>query len=264
MLEPLKQFRKRVNDGEVVFGPSLTLADPEISAILAPSSDFMWYDLEHGRMSEEALRAHVHISHGFGKMCIVRVPDGATATIKPILDGGVDSILVPQVRSARQVRAAVADCRYPPRGTRGLGPRAPVGYGRIDILEYAAQADENIFTWVMIEHCDAIDDLDNILAIEDLNGIVIGPMDLSASYGLMGKITHPTVDGAIGHAIKSARQAGKIVGVGWGDQLQGLKEQFLDRGVQLVQLGCDFMYMTHFWQQIAGPYREKLKGFRVS
>lgn len=260
MFEPLKQFRKRINDGQILYGASLTLADPEISAILAPSCDFMWYDLEHGGISEEALRAHIHISHGFGKMAMVRVPDGLTGTIKPILDGGADSILVPQVRSAEQVRSFVDDCRYPPRGTRGVGPRAPIGYGRFDINQYASDADENIFTWVMIEHCDAVDDLDNIMAIEDLDGIVIGPMDLSASYGLMGQTTHPTVDGAIDRAIKAAREAGKAVGVGWETRTEGLKEQYLDRGVQLVQLGCDFMYMTYFWNQIADPYREKMSG----
>ena len=264
MLEPLKHYRQRLNRGQALYGSSLTLADPEVSAILAPPSDFIWYDLEHSMISHEALRSHMAISHGCGTACMVRVVDGSTASIKPVLDAGADSIIVPQVKSVDEVQRAVADCRYPPRGTRGFGPRVPTDYGRLDLIEYAAEADTNIFTWVMIEHRNAIDVMEDIAAIEDLDGIIIGPVDLSASYGLLAQLDHPTVDGAISRAIKVARAAGKIVGVGWDMRLDRLKEQFLDRGVQLVQVGCDFMYMTHFWQETMGAYREKMKDFRVT
>ena len=263
MLEPLKQFRKRINDDEILFGPSLTLADPEISAILAPSSDFMWYDLEHGGISEETLRAHMHISHGLGRMCMVRLPDGSTRSIKPVLDSGADSIIVPQIRSADEVRRVVAECRYPPQGTRGFGPRVGADFGRINACEYAKEANKNIFIWVMIEHCDAVEAIDNIVATEGLDGIIIGPMDLSASYGVLGQTDQLTVDNAIKHTIEAASRAGKTVGVGWETRLEGLKEQFLDRGAQLIQVGCDFMYLTYFWERVVRSYREKIADFRV-
>ena len=152
-------------------------------------------------------------------------------------------MVVPQVRSADEVRRVVEDCRYPPLGSRGFGPRRPSNYARITGDKYIQSMNENVFVSVQIENLDALHALDEIVTITSLDSIVIGPMDLSASMGLTGQISHPKVVKAIESIIFSTLNAGLFVGIGLGMDLK-LARYWAQRGVQWIQLGSDFEYLT--------------------
>ena len=97
-----------------------------------------------------------------------------TPFIKPVLDAGASGIVVPQVRSVEEVQQVVADCRYPPLGQRGFGPLIPTNYGRDGgDVEYAERANAGIYVSVMIETAEALDALDQIVAVPGLDGVVI-------------------------------------------------------------------------------------------
>jgi 2-keto-3-deoxy-L-rhamnonate aldolase RhmA len=255
--DPFYQFRQKIAAGQLCLGPSVTLTDPRVTDALGDSVDFIWLDLEHSLMSPEAVAGHMLAARGRGVPVIVRVVAGETPFIKPILDAGADGIIVPQVTSAAEVKRAVDDCRYPPVGTRGYGPRVPSNYGRDGGDDYVRRANEDVFTAVMIETREAVEAIDEIVAVPGLDSIVLGPMDLSASYGMLGQTEHPTVIAALEHVIARARAAGCLVGAGMGvDAANAIRMG--RRGVQWVQIGGDCGYMVTQMDLLNQQVREGL------
>src|SRR5205085_3685350 len=121
-----------------------------------------------------------------------------------VLDIGADGIIAPLVRSADDVRRAVAACRYPPDGIRGYGPKRASGFGRLGGPEYCRLANESIIVVVQIEHIDAVNNLDEILAVPGLTSVLMGPQDLAGSMGHMGQPTHPEVTAAMERVLAKA------------------------------------------------------------
>ena len=258
MFDPIVQLKKRLADGQVLIGSGIYFTDPQASEALADSVDFLWYDMEHSSTSMEVLRNHMMVARNKNKPAIVRVTAGGTAFIKPVLDAGGSGIVVPQVRSVEEVRQVVSDCRYPPQGLRGFGPLIPTNYGRTDGgVEYAERANASIYVGVMLETADALEAIDEIVAIPGLDGVIIGPWDLSASLGLLGQVEHPTVVGAMEKIIKSARAAGLSVGSGMPVDAEFASLQ-VSRGVQLLQVGGDIVYAIQSADQIVAAIHAKL------
>ncbi len=127
--------------------------------------------------------------------------------IKPVLDLGAAGVIVPMVRTADDVRRAVAACLYPPEGIRGFGPRRPSQYGRLGGPDYCREANARVLPIVQVEHIDAVEDIDQILAVPRLASIAFGANDLAGSMGLIGQSRHPDVLRAIDSVIARSRQA---------------------------------------------------------
>ena len=258
MLDATIEFRKRLARGEVLLGPGVYLTDPLVSEALAESADFLWYDLEHQQMSINALRSHLMVARQTNTPGIVRVPGPGAAILKPVLDAGAHGIVVPQVRSAGEVRQIVRDCRYPPKGERGYWPLIGTNYGRVAVNDYLKGADERCFVAVMIETVEAVQAIDDIVAIDGLDSVVIGFMDLSGSMGILGQIHDPKVTTAAEKVIASARAAGKPVGSGQGVNIDAICD-LAERGVQWMQVGADCIYLANFVDQFTSQVRSRLK-----
>lgn len=256
-MEGIAQFRQKLKSGHICIGAAVTFNDPLITEVLADSVDFIWIELEHNVMSAEALNGHFLAARGKNVPALVRVPGSSTPFIKPLLDSGADGIVVPQVRSAEEVRQVVADCRYPPLGHRGFGPRVPSNYGRDGGREYIERANENIFVAVQIENVEAFEALDDILAIRGLDSIVIGAWDLSGSFGMLGDVDHPKIVNAIETIISKTRTAGLFVGAGMGADAE-YAYKMAKRGVQWLQVGGDFSYLIQYFDQITSTVRNRL------
>ncbi|HUS17532.1 MAG TPA: aldolase/citrate lyase family protein, partial [Chloroflexia bacterium] len=174
--------------------------------------------------------------------------------IKPVLDIGADGVIIPLVRTVEDVRRAVAACRYPPAGVRGFGPRRASGYGELGGPDYVRLANETVICIVQIEHIEAANNLDAILQVPGLDGIVIGPNDLAGSMGFMGQPHHPEVqkvmEAIIATTIKTQVYAGVSVG--------GPPEYFADwikRGVQWIGMGGDLSLMLSAARQLDAQVR---------
>ncbi len=257
MFDPIALFRQRLARGEVLAGPGIYLTDPQSSEALADSFDFLWLDMEHSPMSMEALRGHLLVARSKQKAAIVRVGGSDTAFIKPVLDAGAHGIVVPQVRSFEEVKGVVADCRYPPVGRRGFGPLVPTNYGRSGGPEYVEAANTQLFVSVMIETAEAVEAIDQIVAIPGLDSVVLGPWDLSGSFGLLGEVGHPRVVAALEKVIASAKKAGLSVGSGMPADPEFAALQ-VRRGVQWLQMGGDCGYLVAHADQMVRQLREHL------
>jgi 2-keto-3-deoxy-L-rhamnonate aldolase RhmA len=256
MFDSIRQFRADLRSGHVLIGGAVTLADPLISDALADSVDFLWIDLEHSPMSPESLSGHLLAARRHTVPALVRVAGSATPWIKPVLDSGACGIVVPQVRSAEEVRQVVADCRYPPLGRRGYGPRVPSNYGRDGGPAYVEQANRDLFVAVQIENADALADVDQIVAVPGLDSLVIGPYDLSASLGVMGEVEHASVISAIKRIVAKAHQAGLFVGAGMGTD-PTYARRMIERGVQWLQVGSDYSYMIQRVDEVVAAVRQR-------
>src|SRR5262245_30217977 len=225
------EFRDKLCRGQVCLGTCITFNDPTVTEALCDLLDFVWIDTEHNALTLEAVQAHVMATNGSATTPLVRVPWNDPVLIKPVLDVGAAGVIVPLIRSAEDARKAVAACLYPPKGIRGFGPRRPSNYGRLGGPEFCRLANEAMIVIVQIEHVDALNDIDAILAVPGLTSVVIGPNDLAGSLGHMGEPQHPDVHSAIETVVARGRHHGVPVGLAIGDDPDQLAD-WAKRGVQ--------------------------------
>lgn len=242
MLESVVQFRKKIDAGRLCVGCGITIADPVVSEAVAPSTDFLWIDLEHSHLDLQTVLSHLMAARIRQVPAFVRVRDSQTASIKPVLDIGASGVIVPQMQSAAEARYVVETCRYAPLGKRGIGPRRASDYGRLDLVDYLAMANQRLFVSVQVENISALDQLDDIVSIEGLDSVVIGPVDLSHSLGCTRQLGHPRVVDAMQTIIDKTRSAGKYVGMGMAAD-QEFANTAVQMGVQWIQCGDDFEYI---------------------
>lgn len=195
-----------LRDRSGALGTWVQMNSPETCELAAASGfDFVVIDMEHGSFD---LGDAVHMIRAVecgGADPIVRVPSDDPAGIKRVLDAGAAGVLVPGIRTAAQAAAVVAAARYEPRGTRGACPcTRSTGHGRIPWPQARRRADENVLVWLLIEHPDAIADIEAI-AETGPDALALGPFDLAMSMGLDGDHRSPEVRAALDTVIAAAR-----------------------------------------------------------
>ena len=193
MLERGAALKARMNAGTVVYGAWAALPSAMVAEIVADTGfDFVFIDAEHGPIGLETLVGMLMAFRGSATVPMVRVPWRDAVMIKRVLDAGVEGILAPNVRSVDEARAVVAACRYPPNGERGFGPLRASAYYR-QVEGYVPDANANLIVATQIEDKRAVEDIDAIVAVPGLDMVMIGPNDLSGTYGLFRQHNHPTL-----------------------------------------------------------------------
>ena len=226
-----------------VIGGHVFLTDPSISAAMATFGyDFIWIDGEHGPFDKQNLLLHVMAVNESGSAAFIRVPENNPNVIKPILEMGIDGIIIPMILTEEEARKAIQACLYPPEGNRGFGPRRANHYGEIPLQTYLDGAKDSFLRILQIEHQKAVENIDAILSVEGLDAIIIGPNDLSASIGLLGQSTHPKVLALGKKIIERAKKAGKPVGVSIGPVETTIKI-WMDMGVDFISVGDDLSFL---------------------
>jgi 2-dehydro-3-deoxyglucarate aldolase/4-hydroxy-2-oxoheptanedioate aldolase len=248
-------FREKLARGQICLGTVISFTDPTVTEALSQVLDFVWIDTEHNALSLETVQGHLMATKGSSTAPLVRVPWNDPVLIKPVLDIGAAGVIVPLVRSADEARRAVAACLYPPEGIRGFGPRRPSNYGQLGGPEFCRAANANVLPIVQIEHIQAVETIDEILAVPGLASIVLGPQDLAGSMGRMGEPRHPEVLRAIDSVIARARRAGMPVGIGAGDDPEILKD-WIARGVQWLTMGGDCTLLLRSAMQVAAAVHD--------
>jgi 2-keto-3-deoxy-L-rhamnonate aldolase RhmA len=238
----MTDFRARVRRHDLLVGPLLTLASPEVAEIFALLGfDWVWIDLEHTPLSLERAQQLVQAVGGRAGT-VIRVPWNDPVHVKRALDLGCDGVIVPQVKSAAEARSAVAAAKYPPAGVRSVGIARAQQYG-MTLQEYVLGASERVTVLLQIEHIDAVPHIGDILAVPDVDGIIFGPYDLSASMGRPGQIGHPDVAAVIGDLARTCNERKMAWGAFAPDAAAA--KVHADRGATLITLGTDTM---HLWR----------------
>jgi 4-hydroxy-2-oxoheptanedioate aldolase len=207
------RLKARLASGQKSLGVWTAGLSTVITETLAASGyDFLFLDQEHGPQGLAETVPHLQTLAATSCAPVVRVPWNDPVYLKRILDVGVESIMVPMVETGEQAKAAVAACRYPPRGFRGFGPLRHVGT-EPDIDAYGRTAHERLLLIVQIESEKAVANIDAIAAVEGVDALYIGPNDLSGTLGCFRDWEHPSLQKAIDTAFAGIKRAGKAAGI---------------------------------------------------
>jgi len=238
------ELKRRMGEGHCqVVGGHVFLNDPAISNAMASFGyDFLWVDAEHGPFDKQNLLLHAIAANEGGSAVFIRVASSDAAIIKPVLEMGIDGIIIPMVLSGQQAKDAIKACLYPPAGIRGYGPRRANQYGMIADSAYLPQSRDSFLRILQIEHVKAVDNIDEILAVDGLDAIIIGPNDLSGSIGLLGKPCDEAVLTLARVVIAHAKKAGVPVGVSIGPD-EKVMRIWMECGVDFISVGDDISFL---------------------
>jgi 2-keto-3-deoxy-L-rhamnonate aldolase RhmA len=230
------QFRARLADGELLIGTMVTLGCPEVAEILALAGfDWLFIDAEHSPLEARDMQALLQ-GAGAATPCLVRLSSGEEVPVKKALDIGAAGIIAPQVNSPEQAEAVVRFSKYSPEGARGVGIGRAHGYG-LGFQEYVDSANESVAVIVQAEHADAVENIEAIVGVPGIDGVLVGPYDLSASLGRLGQVDHPEVTGAIDRVTRACRDAGVRLGI-FGASPDAVKP-YIEKGYTLITVGVD-------------------------
>ncbi len=251
---PINTFKQRLQSGPAQIGLWLGLADP-YCAELAANAGFDWLliDGEHAPNDLRGLLGQLQAVAPYASQPVIRPVIGDTALIKQLLDIGAQTLLVPMVESAEQARELVRAMHYPPHGVRGVGSALARASRWNSIPGYLDKADEQMCLLVQIENLDGLAKLDEIVAVEGVDGVFIGPADLSASMSHRGNPGHPEVQAAIEDAIVRIGKAGKAAGILSADQ--SLARRYLELGAKFVAVGVDTTVLMRGLQTLASAFK---------
>ena len=232
---PAERLRERLRSDRPVIGGHVFFTDPEITELLGYHGfEAVWIDAEHSAFDLNTILGHIMACASSGTASLVRVAWNDPVRIKPVLEMGPDGIILPMVCTAQEAL----------KGVRGFGPRRANRYGALDNSEYLAQAEKSFLRILQIEHRDAIDNLDEILAVEGIDLLICGPNDLSASYGHLCDTRNPEMFPIYDRFAEKCKAAGKPFGVSLG---AGDRESMVDwfhRGANFIGCGDDIAYMS--------------------
>jgi 2-keto-3-deoxy-L-rhamnonate aldolase RhmA len=191
---PLKQsktLKKKLLDKKLVIGSWITLAHPAIAEIMAGSGfDWLAVDLEHSVITIREAEELIRVIDLNGVVPLVRLTSNNSDQIKRVMDAGSHGVIVPMVNCAEDAELAVRAVKYPLFGKRGFGLARAQGYGN-RFKEYLEWQEKNSVVIVQVEHIDAVNNLEEIFAVDGVDGYMIGPYDLSGSMGIPGQFDHP-------------------------------------------------------------------------
>lgn len=210
---PRNQFKMALREGRAQIGIWCTIAGSDNAEALAGCGfDWMLIDTEHSTVSLDTVKAMLQAAAPYPTQTVVRPGWNDAVEIKRLLDAGAMSILVPYVQNAEEAARAVSSVRYAPQGTRGVaGITRASRYGAID--GYLARANEEICLLVQVETAEALNNIEEIAAVDGVDGIFVGPADLAASMGHPGNPAAPEVQEAILDAIARIRTCGRPAGI---------------------------------------------------
>jgi len=205
--------------------------------------EFVWIEGEHSPLDKQNILGHIIACKAGNTASFVRIPWNDPVLAKPVLEMGPDGIVFPFICSAKEARAAVAACQYPPKGIRGYGPKRANRYGAMPSSEYLESVDASFLKIMQIEHIDAVDNLEEILAVEGIDTIVAGPNDLSGSLGFLGQTRHPEVLKQLDRIAEKCNKAGIPFGVSAGAMDKITISEWLDRGVSWISAGNEACFI---------------------
>jgi len=250
MRTPVNTFKQALAEPRERIGLWLGLADPYAAELCATAGfDWLLIDGEHGPNDLRSMLGALQAVAPYPAHPVLRIPHGDTALIKQVLEIGATTLLVPMVESAAQARELVRATRYPPRGV-GSGLARSSRWGAYP--GYLHEADEGICLLVQVETAAALAQLDEIAAVDGVDGVFIGPADLSASMGHLGQPGHPDVRQAIDAAIARILAAGKAPGILAVDE--AVARHCIGLGARFVAVGVEATLLARAARALAARF----------
>ncbi len=250
---PINKFKHALAAGQRQLGLWCSLPGSYAAEAVAGSGfDWLLFDTEHSPGDPLTVLAQLQAVAPYPVSAVVRPASNDAVLIKRLLDFGAQSLLIPYVQSADEAKSAVAAIRYPPEGIRGVsGLTRATRFGRIP--DYGRRAHQELCLLVQVETQTALDRLEEIAAVDGVDGVFIGPADLAASLGHVGEAGHPAVVAAVEDAIRRLAACGKPSGILTPDT--AFARRCIELGTQFTAVGIDAGLLARHSEALARQFR---------
>ncbi|MDX1283727.1 MAG: aldolase/citrate lyase family protein [Draconibacterium sp.] len=234
------QIKKKLQNGELVIGTMISeVRNPNVVYMLAQCGfELVVVDNEHGTYSFETISDIIAAARGAGIAVVVRIPEITRANILKPLDAGASGLLVPMVNTAEEALEVINHAKYPPEGNRGAALRRPHSlYGKVKAGEYLEQANNDTFIAVQAETSTSVENIEEIVSVDGVDCVFVGPFDLSISLGIPGQTNHPKEVEAIEKVVEACKKHNKVSGTLMFDK-EALKG-WIDKGMRFALYSSD-------------------------
>lgn len=251
-IDARRELKRKLTSRERVFGAWISFGHPSIADIFARSGvDFVAIDMEHSTIDQAQAQRIIAACQEQGVPCLPRSVSHGNEMIKPSLDSGADGMIIPMVSTLEELNRVAALCKFPVQGRRSFGVSRAQGYG-FDFDEYVKTWNETSSLVIQIESEEGVKNIEELASHDGVDGIMIGPYDLSGSLGVPGQINHPRVTEAAEKVIKACARYGKSCGT----QLVAVDEQSIQRafvsGYTFIIVSSDLFVLWKWGEQIRG------------
>ena len=251
----MKFIRERVLNKEFMAGTFLNLGS-SLTAEITGKQGFDWVliDLEHGSGDRQELLMQLQALEGTPAAPVVRIGGNDPVLIKRILDLGVSGLMIPYISTAEEARQAVAAMTYPPKGIRGVASYNRACGFSLEFDDYFAKANDGLLTALMIETREGVENVDEIAAVEGVDALFLGPLDLSINMGIPKQFDHPDMLAARKNILAACQKHGKAAGT-LGASPEKLAP-FIDMGYTFVAAGSDGSAVALAMRDIANAFKK--------
>ena len=237
------KMRKALLDKKVTTGAWMQIGHPAVAEIFARAGfDWICVDLEHGAIDLETMTNIFRTIDAFDCVPVARLPLNDPVWIHRSLDAGARGLIIPMVKTAAEAESSIKEAKYPPRGVRGFGYSRANMHG-MDFDEYIKTANDEIAMIMQIEHKDAIANLEDIVKVEGVDALFVGPLDLSGSMGITGQMEHPDMVAALDKYRNVAKEASKSFGMHIVRPDDKNIKANIDQGYTMIALGLDNVFL---------------------
>ncbi|MDR4508748.1 MAG: aldolase/citrate lyase family protein [Candidatus Brocadiaceae bacterium] len=250
------QLKKRLKNGEIVFGPWCIIPSPTVTNIIATTGmDFVIFDLEHGSISYETLENMICSAESEDCCPLVRVGQRDELQILRSLDLGAHGVLVPHVQNKKEAEEAVSFIKYYPEGQRGFSPYTRAGgYSLIGVKDHAKNQNQQTLVALILENKDCLDKIEEILDIRNVDLIYIGAYDLSQSLGVPGQLNNPKVRECVERSVRKIRDNGVAAGGYVAKNVEDIR-WMTDIGMQFITYLPDVTTIFHSFHDASNMFK---------
>ncbi len=251
-------LKEKLKNNELTIGSWLTLGNPFIAEIMARAGfDWLAIDMEHSAITLTEAQPMIQVIELCVCIPLVRVSVNDATVIKRVMDAGAHGVIVPMVNSVDDAKRAVSAVKYPPVGTRGVGLGRAQKYG-IGFDEYKVWAEKKSIVIVQVEHIDAVNNLEEILAVDGVDGFIIGPYDLSGSLGRPGDFDCFEMKDALQYVKEVSQKLGVVMGYhSVPTDVETARERIAE-GYHFIAVGVDELFLANGCRAMTSTLKKKV------
>ncbi|MBF0541695.1 MAG: 2,4-dihydroxyhept-2-ene-1,7-dioic acid aldolase [Nitrospirae bacterium] len=236
-------LKQKLHNKTLTIGSWITIGNTTVAEIMAKAGfDWLTIDIEHSSITFDQTQQLIQVIELAGVTPLVRVGENSSYIIKRVMDSGAHGVIVPMVNTKEDAQYAVDCVKYPPVGKRGVGLARAQGYG-FGFEEYKRFDREDSIIIVLIEHIDAVKNIEEILSVDGIDAFIIGPYDLSASMGMPGEFNHPEVKKELQKVIEFSKTYKRSSGFHVVPPDPTLVTKKIDEGYRFIGFGLDTLFL---------------------
>lgn len=248
-------LKKKIKSGDKCIGSWLQISNQTVAEILAKSGlDWLAIDMEHSSIGINELEPLIQTIFANDCVPLVRLPENDPMLAKRIMDIGACGIIVPMVNNKQEAEKAVKSIKYPPMGSRGVGLYRAQEFGN-SFEQYFKKNNSESLVIVQIESKEGVENIEEIVSVKGLDGVFIGPYDLSCSLGVAGQLDHELVNKARERVARVVKKAGLVIGTHVVHPSSEELKIRIKEGYKFIAYSTDAILLNHYFRELVNKIK---------